>query len=100
MRNLLRLATMIAVTVGCTVAGAQDVSDAPFNEKWAPTEWGADDKVGAPNRTTPELVLKAAHSARTAQNWRLAERGGSVAGAWRGGPEKLDEAVAANELGF
>jgi hypothetical protein len=57
MRDLLRLATMIAI--GSAAAQAQDVNDAPFNEKWSPTEWGADDKVGAPNRTTPELVLKA-----------------------------------------
>ncbi len=37
----------------------QDVNDAPLTEKWAPGEWGADDKIGAVNRTTPELVLKA-----------------------------------------
>jgi len=37
----------------------QDVNDAPLTENWAPGEWGADDKVGAVNRTTPELVLKA-----------------------------------------
>ena len=41
-----------------TVANAQ-VSDKPFEENWWPTEWGPDDKVGAPNRTTPEMVLKA-----------------------------------------
>lgn len=35
------------------------VDDKPLNENWAPTEWGPDDKVGAPNRTTPEIVLKA-----------------------------------------
>lgn len=37
----------------------QDVNDAPLTEKWAPGEWGAEDKVGAVNRTTPALVLKA-----------------------------------------
>jgi kynurenine formamidase len=58
-RDLLRLATTIAITIGSAGAQAQDVNDAPFNEKSSPTEWGADDKVGAPNRTTPELVLKA-----------------------------------------
>jgi hypothetical protein len=41
------------------LAGAQGVNDEPLQQKWAPTEWGADDNVGAPNRTTPELVLKA-----------------------------------------
>jgi len=59
MRDLLRLATGIAITLASAASQAQDVNDAPFNEKWSPTEWGADDKVGAPNRTTPELVLKA-----------------------------------------
>ena len=28
-------------------------------ENWWPSEWGADDKVGAVNRTTPEMVMKA-----------------------------------------
>ncbi len=34
-------------------------NDAPYTEKWAPSEWGADDKAGAVNRTTPEMVMKA-----------------------------------------
>jgi kynurenine formamidase len=59
MRSLLQLATIVGVTVAAATAAAQDVNDAPLNEKWAPAEWGADDKVGAPNRTTPQLVLKA-----------------------------------------
>ena len=50
MRHLLRLAATIAITIGSAAAQAQaqDVNDAPLNEKWAPTEWGGDDKVGAP----------------------------------------------------
>ena len=40
-------------------AKAQEVNDAPLTENWAPSEWGPDDKIGAANRTTPELVLKA-----------------------------------------
>ncbi len=42
-------------------AGAQalNVNDAPLTEKWAPTEWGPDDKAGAVNRTTPQMVLDA-----------------------------------------
>ncbi|MDZ7651912.1 MAG: cyclase family protein [Burkholderiaceae bacterium] len=41
-------------------AGAQmPVNDEPLTGKWAPVEWGPDDKIGAVNRTTPELVLKA-----------------------------------------
>jgi len=39
-------------------ANAQ-VDDRPLTENWAPTEWGPDDKVGAPNRTTPEIVMRA-----------------------------------------
>jgi len=38
---------------------AEPVNDAPLKEKWAPSEWGPDDKVGAVNRITPELVLQA-----------------------------------------
>jgi kynurenine formamidase len=48
---------LLVVTGGASIA--QDINDEPLNEKWAPTEWGPDDKVGAPNRTTPEMVLKA-----------------------------------------
>ena len=40
------------------VASAQ-VSDKPFEENWAPTEWGPNDRAGSVNRTTPEMVLKA-----------------------------------------
>ena len=59
MRSLLQFAAIVGVTLAAATATAQDVNDAPLNEKWAPAEWGADDKVGAPNRTTPQLVLKA-----------------------------------------
>jgi kynurenine formamidase len=38
---------------------AQTVNDEPLTAKWAPSEWGTDDKAGAVNRTTPEMVLKA-----------------------------------------
>ncbi|MGH6896120.1 MAG: cyclase family protein [Geminicoccaceae bacterium] len=38
---------------------AQEFNDKPLEENWWPTEWGPDDKVGAPNRTTPEMVLEA-----------------------------------------
>ena len=40
--------------------GAEEVNDAPLTEGWAPSEWGANDRIGAVNRTTPERVLKAA----------------------------------------
>jgi len=49
-------AVAIAALAGPAMAG----NDKPFTEKWAPSEWGPDDKAGAVNRTTPAMVLKAA----------------------------------------
>jgi kynurenine formamidase len=49
----------VGATLTCGTAVAQTVNDAPLNEKWSPAEWGADDKAGAVNRTTPQIVLKA-----------------------------------------
>src|SRR5687767_2933024 len=60
MRRLVQAAAIAAATAGLgTTAGAQNINDEPLNQKWAPSEWGADDKAGAVNRTTPEIVLKA-----------------------------------------
>jgi kynurenine formamidase len=42
-------------------AAAQEFNDKPLQENWWPSEWGPDDKVGSPNRTTPEMVLEAAN---------------------------------------
>ena len=48
------------VCLGLFVCGqALAQNDQPLRENWAPGEWGADDKVGAVNRTTPEMVLSA-----------------------------------------
>jgi len=62
MKSMLHVAATIiaAVSLG-QIANAQTpgLNDEPLRDKWAPSEWGPDDKVGAPNRTTPELVLKA-----------------------------------------
>jgi kynurenine formamidase len=55
-------ALVFSASLGLAASGwaAEDMfNDKPFSEKWAPTEWGKDDKVGAPNRTTPAMVLKA-----------------------------------------
>jgi kynurenine formamidase len=52
------LALALSASV-CGPVSAQDVNDAPLTENWAPTEWGADDKAGSVNRTTPDLVMKA-----------------------------------------
>ena len=61
MRSLLHmgLAASLAAFGWVTVAHSQEVNDAPLTENWTPSEWGADDKVGAANRTTQEMVLKA-----------------------------------------
>ncbi len=52
--------TALAVASMAGIAHAQKVNDEPLTGNWAPSEWGADDKLGAVNRTTPEIVLKAA----------------------------------------
>jgi kynurenine formamidase len=53
----------VGASVLCLVLGngatAQEFNDKPLTENWWPTEWGPDDKVGSPNRTTPEMVLEA-----------------------------------------
>ena len=60
MRSLYALPMLVGL-IGVAlmpIANAQ-VSDKPLTEKWAPTEWGPDDRAGSVNRTTPEIVLKA-----------------------------------------
>jgi kynurenine formamidase len=53
------LALVVALCLtGVRVASAQ-VNDRPLTEKWAPTEWGPDDKAGAINRINPTIVMKA-----------------------------------------
>jgi hypothetical protein len=48
--------TIVAALGGATIMyaqqAAQPVDDKPLTEKWAPTEWGPNDKAGAVNRTT------------------------------------------------
>ena len=58
LNKLSALAMIIAVCLFAAMAHAQ-MDDKPLMENWAPTEWGPDDRVGAPNRTTPEIVLNA-----------------------------------------
>ena len=64
MRSHLHLAILtIAMVALSAPAGAQQkVNDEPLTQKWAPSEWGPDDKIGAPNRTTPELVFEGSGS--------------------------------------
>ena len=60
MKYLRRCGVIAALFLGIGFSvDAQTVNDEPLNEKWSPSEWGPDDKAGAVNRTTPELVLKA-----------------------------------------
>jgi len=52
----------IACAIACVGGfslGAFAVNDEPLRDKWAPGEWGPDDKVGAVNRRTDASVLKA-----------------------------------------
>jgi len=53
------LATIALASLSAAAGAQLPVNDEPLTGKWAPSEWGPDDKVGAANRTTPELVLKA-----------------------------------------
>ena len=58
-RLQLALAAVLAATFAAPAGAQQKVNDEPLTGKWAPSEWGPDDRIGAPNRTTPELVMKA-----------------------------------------
>lgn len=54
------LAVTAALPLALSGGSALAVNDEPLTQNWAPSEWGADDKAGSVNRTTPEMVLKAA----------------------------------------
>lgn len=59
-RHALGTATVLVISLSFAAPlGAQEVNDDPLKEKWAPSKWGVDDKIGAVNLTTPEIVLKA-----------------------------------------
>jgi len=53
------IAAIILSGLSTVPALAQEVNDDPVTQKWSPTEWGADDKAGSVNRTTPDMVMKA-----------------------------------------
>ena len=55
----LALTALLCSVITDADALSQEVNDRPFTENWWPSEWGKDDKIGAPNRTTPSMVLKA-----------------------------------------
>lgn len=58
LNGLTSLAVALGAGLGATTAWS--ANDKPYTEKWAPSEWGADDKAGSVNRTTPDMVMKAA----------------------------------------
>jgi kynurenine formamidase len=50
---------LAAVSFAFFPPAALAANDEPLRDKWAPSEWGKDDKAGSVNRTTPAMVLKA-----------------------------------------
>jgi kynurenine formamidase len=59
-QSFLRAALACAVAMLGGHAGlALAVNDEPLKDKWAPSEWGPDDKAGAANRRTAKSVLAA-----------------------------------------
>ncbi len=58
-RGLFVLLVAILLVVFGWVGNALADNNQPLQENWAPSEWGANDKAGAVNRTTPSMVLQA-----------------------------------------
>lgn len=63
--QLKRSSLALVCALGLVVSPAHAANDAPLSEKWAPVEWGAEDRAGAVNRLTPALVLKHAALIKT-----------------------------------
>ena len=59
MKNSFQYLIILAITFSCLTANVS-YSDNITGKKWWPSEWGADDQLGALNRLTPEKVLAAA----------------------------------------
>ena len=60
-KRMLRRSALAGVASLICMYGAAGwaVNDEPLKEKWAPSEFGKDDKAGAANRRTAASVLKA-----------------------------------------
>jgi kynurenine formamidase len=57
--SIIAQAAMAVCALYATIAAAQ-VSEKPFQEKWAPSKWGKDDSAGSANHTkNPENVKRA-----------------------------------------
>lgn len=53
------LTVCAAMTIAAYSPTGVAVNDEPLKDRWAPSEWGPDDKVGAANRRSTASVLKA-----------------------------------------
>lgn len=60
-KRILRRSALAGVASLLCVYGTAGwaANDEPLKDKWAPSEWGADDKAGSANRRTAASVLKA-----------------------------------------
>ena len=56
-KTVCKAVAMLGATALLATTAQAQVNDKPWTENWAPTEWGPDDKVGSPNRTTPAMGL-------------------------------------------
>ena len=61
MQNSVQRLIILAITCSCLTANLSYPDDFTGKEWW-PSEWGADDQLGALNRLTPAKVLAAAGS--------------------------------------
>lgn len=107
----------LALCLGAAAHAQLPVNDEPLRDRWAPSEWGPDDRIGALNRITPDLVLRATRLVRQGKtatlgkvyqqdapafgnrSWRLVIPGRPTGGPF--GPQQLvynDEYVS-TELG-
>ena len=63
MKNYKRLCVVVVIFAALltfnSVRPTLAANDEPLTNGWAPSEWGPDDKAGAVNRTTPEMVFTA-----------------------------------------
>src|SRR3546814_696926 len=60
----------IACAVGL-LATVPTATPAMAQDDWHPSEWGADDEIGAANRLTPEKVLEAVKLVKTGKTYPL-----------------------------
>jgi len=59
MRTTTKTRLAVCVLAALSFGVAAQGNDAPYTQNWAPSPWGPADSVGAANRITPAMVLKA-----------------------------------------